>query len=288
MSQNENEKIKAEETESTVDSTVKAAESGNVVDPSVKEEIKSFFTAGDNESGDEGTKTEETTGAEAVSADTLTAGQENGTETKTDGEIVAGTENTSASNVTASAENGTKTEDVRFTQEQMNKIAGKAREEGRASALKDLFSKFGVADENELSEIFGKGQTYDDLHEEYSSQGNSIREIRAENALLRTGVLPERWDDVKAILGTKGLEVSKENIEQALPTHPEWRGTETVATEKTTSGMKPFSVEMAEKLKNTPRVAEDTVSTIRKLGGEAGDGGNEDLESQLDRLFGMK
>lgn len=287
MSQNENEKIKAEETESIVDSTGKAAESGNVVEPSVKEEIKSFFTAGGNESGDEGAKTEETNGVEAVSADTLTAGQENGTETKTDGEIVAGTENTSASNVAASAENGTKTEDVRFTQEQMNKIAGKAREEGRASALKDLFSKLGVADENELSEIFGKGQTYDDLHEEYSSQGNSIREIRAENALLRTGVLPERWDDVKAILGTKGLEVSKENIEQALPTHPEWRGTETVATE-TNSGMKPFSVEMAEKLKNTPRVAEDTVSTIRKLGGEAGDGGNEDLESQLDRLFGMK
>ena len=97
----------------------------------------------------------------------------------------------------------------------------------------------------------------------------------------------ERWYDVKAILGTKGLEVSKENIEQALPTHPEWRATETTATE-TTSGMKPFSVEMAEKLKNTPRVAEDTVSTIRKLGGEAGDGGNEDLESQLARLFGMK
>lgn len=287
MSQNENEKIKAEETESAAESTGKVAESGKVVDPSVKEEIKSFFTAGNNEaSGNEGAKTDETTGAEAVSADTLTAGQENGTETKTDGEIVAGTENTSASNVTASAENGTKTEDVRFTQEQMNKIAGKAREEGRTSALKDLFSKLGVADENELSEIFGKGQTYDDLNEEYSSQGNSIREIRAENALLRTGILPERWDDVKAILGTKGLEVSKENIEQALSTHPEWRGTET-ATE-TTPGMKPFSVEMAEKLKNTPRVAEDTVSTIRKLGGEAGDGENEDLESRLDRLFGMK
>ena len=42
MSQNENEKIKAEETESTVDSTVKVAENGNVVDPSVKEEIKSL------------------------------------------------------------------------------------------------------------------------------------------------------------------------------------------------------------------------------------------------------
>lgn len=225
----------------------------------------------------------------STDADTLTAGQDSN-----DGEekiSLDETENNSADSTSAEEQNGAKEEVEKaiFTQTQMNRLAGKAREEGRTSALKDLFARYGVADEDELNGIFGKGQTYDDLNDEYAAQGNSIREVKAENALLRTGIVPERWDDVKAILGTKGLEVSQDNITAELATHPEWRGGSVDTTEKT-----PLTPEMAEAIKNTPSaaassVAESKISPIHRLGTESGDpdDGTAALEKKLNELFGL-
>lgn len=226
----------------------------------------------------------------STDADTLTAGQDSN-----DGEekiSLDETENNSADSTSAEEQNGAKEEVEKaiFTQTQMNRLAGKAREEGRTSALKDLFARYGVADEDELNGIFGKGQTYDDLNDEYAAQGNSIREVKAENALLRTGIVPERWDDVKAILGTKGLEVSQDNITAELATHPEWRGASVDTTEKT-----PLTPEMAEAIKNTPSaaaassVAESKISPIHRLGTESGDpdDGTAALEKKLNELFGL-
>lgn len=225
----------------------------------------------------------------STDADTLTAGQDSN-----DGEekiSLDETENNSADSTSAEEQNGAKEEVEKaiFTQTQMNRLAGKAREEGRTSALKDLFARYGVADEDELNGIFGKGQTYDDLNDEYAAQGNSIREVKAENALLRTGIVPERWDDVKAILGTKGLEVSQDNITAELATHPEWRGASVDITEKT-----PLTPEMAEAIKNTPSaaassVAESKISPIHRLGTESGDpdDGTAALEKKLNELFGL-
>ena len=228
----------------------------------------------------------------STDADTLTAGQDSeGGEEKIH---LDETENNSASPTSAEEQNGAedKVEKAIFTQTQMNRLAGKAREEGRASALKDLFARYGVADEDELNGIFGKGQTYDDLNDEYAAQGNSIREVRAENALLRTGIVPERWDDVKAILGTKGLEVSQDNITAELATHPEWRGSMGTSSEQ--GGVKtPLTPEMAEAAKNipTPAVgAESKIAPLSRLGTEKADNAESDeaaLKKKLNDLFGF-
>lgn len=275
----------------------------------IKEEVKKPESESEKELSDlfvkDNSQTDEEVAATENNADTLTAGQEtDGTkediEVKTEepsvdmsAEEKSGAENSVESeNVSQKDTAQTETPEVEkaiFTQSQVNKLAGKAREEGRASALKELFARYGVADENELNGIFGKGQTYDDLNEEYAAQGNSVREVRAENALLRTNIVPERWDDVKAILGTKGLEVSQENITAELATHPEWRGASvTVETEK-----KPFSPELGEQLKNTPTqkpdATESKMSPLRRLGTENGENESPEVaeEKKILSMFGL-
>lgn len=254
-------------------------------------------TAAENENTPSPETSAETAGsAETVTstdADTLTAGQDSeGGEEKIH---LDETENNSASPTSAEEQNGAEetAEKAIFTQAQMNRLAGKAREEGRASALKDLFARYGVADEDELNGIFGKGQTYDDLNDEYAAQGNSIREVRAENALLRTGIVPERWDDVKAILGTKGLEVSQDNITAELATHPEWRGSVGTAPEAQNGVKSPLTPEMAEAAKNTPTAtvgAESKIAPLSRLGTEKADNAESDeaaLKKKLNDLFGF-
>lgn len=267
----------------------------------IKEEVKKPESEADKELSDLFVKDEEVAATEN-NADTLTAGQETDgtkedTEVKTEepsvdmsAEEKSGAENSeNLSQKDTAQTDAPEVEKAIFTQSQVNKLAGKAREEGRASALKELFARYGVADENELNGIFGKGQTYDDLNEEYAAQSNSVREVRAENALLRTNIVPERWDDVKAILGTKGLEVSQENITAELATHPEWRGASvTVDSEK-----KPFSPELGEQLKNTPTrkpdATESKMSPLRRLGTENGENESPEVseEKKILSMFGL-
>lgn len=119
-----------------------------------------------------------------------------------------------------------------FTQSQVNELVGRARKEGRESAMKALFERYGVDTEDEMNEVFGKGQIYADLNDEFETEKKSRCEMQSENALLKSGINPERWDDVKAILGAKGLEISVENITQMLPTHQEWKGAVKVSDEE--------------------------------------------------------
>lgn len=114
-------------------------------------------------------------------------------------------------------------EEKKFTQTQLNELIGIARQEGRKSALKEMLTRYGVSDENELNDVFGRGQQYDVLSDDYENQSGAYKNVLAENALLKTKVPESRWEDVKLILGGKGLEVTEENIASMLPTHPEWQ-----------------------------------------------------------------
>lgn len=146
-----------------------------------------------------------------------------------------------------------------FTQEQVNSMVGRARIEGRESAMRELLERYGVTSDDELNGIFGKGQTYDDLNDEYLGQTHSLKEALAENALLKSKIKPERWDDVKFILGGKALEITPENIAANLATHPEW--VDSVSAPDNS---------MEDRVL-TPEAAEDRakqVATLRKLGNE--------------------
>ena len=109
-----------------------------------------------------------------------------------------------------------------FTQSQVNEMVGRARREGRESAMKALFERYGVDTDDELNDLFGKGQTYADLNTDYESNLTALKDAQGENALLKSGICPERWEDAKAILSARGLDISEESLNEMLPTHPEW------------------------------------------------------------------
>lgn len=168
-----------------------------------------------------------------------------------------------------------------LTQSQVNELVGRARQEGRDSAMRELLERYGVGSDAELNDVFGKGQIYDDLNDEFTHQGNSYKSVMAENALLKTHISPDRWEDVKLILGGKGLEVNAENIEGMIATHPEWRSAE--------GDNKLLTPEMAEdmlKHSGENKVVKEH-ATIRKLGNEPSPEKQISEQEVVDRLFGF-
>lgn len=169
-----------------------------------------------------------------------------------------------------------------LTQSQVNELVGRARQEGRESALRELYGRYGVSDDAELDDVFGKGQAYYDLDDEYQAQGASMKALMAENALLKSKVDESRWDDIKLILGGKGIDITPENIEAMIPSHPEWRGNTGVIAAQ---GMQP----QAQQQQGMQPQAQPTV--LRKLGNEAANvddsDGAETSDERAKKLFGF-
>lgn len=113
-----------------------------------------------------------------------------------------------------------------FTQEEVNALLGKTRQEARQRArdeyANELRERYGVDEDSQIDELIGNGQRFDALNGEYESQSTALNELKSENALLRSGIPEEKFNDVKAILAYSGLEVTPENIARELETHPEW------------------------------------------------------------------
>ena len=167
-----------------------------------------------------------------------------------------------------------------LTQSQVNELVGRARQEGRESALKELYGRYGVSGDSELNDVFGRGQAYLTLDDDFKAEQSSNKALLAENALLKTKVDESRWEDIKAILGSKNMDITPENIEAEIPTHPEWRQTVAVQQQPQQDSLQP-----------QPQQPQQAV--LRKLGSEstAKDGGNgDDEESEQERamkLFGF-
>lgn len=113
-----------------------------------------------------------------------------------------------------------------FSQDEVNKLVGKTRMDARDNTMRGLYEKYGVSDDKMMDDIFGKGQAYDVLNDNFNNTSSQLKEVMAENALLKSHITPERWNDVKLILNGKGMDVSAENIAIELATHPEWLGIE--------------------------------------------------------------
>ena len=167
-----------------------------------------------------------------------------------------------------------------LTQSQVNELVGRARQEGRESALKELYGRYGVSGDSELNDVFGRGQAYLTLDDDFKAEQSSNKALLAENALLKTKVDESRWEDIKAILGSKNMDITPENIEAEIPTHPEWRQTVSVQQQS-----------QAQPQQDSLQPQQQAV--LRKLGSEstAKDGGNgDDEESEQERamkLFGF-
>jgi len=167
-----------------------------------------------------------------------------------------------------------------LTQSQVNELVGRARQEGRESALKELYGRYGVSDDTELNDVFGRGQAYMSLDDDYKVQQSSNKALLAENALLKTKVDESRWEDIKAILGSKNLDITPENIEAEIPTHPEWRQGNSVNV-----------VQDSQQQAVPQQQQQQQQAVLRKLGSESttnGDGSEEEEEQERAfRLFGF-
>lgn len=173
-----------------------------------------------------------------------------------------------------------------FTQSRVNELVGRARQEGRESALRELFNRYGVNSDEEMNEVFGRGQAYDGLNDEYSAVQSSYNDLRTENALLRSEVTPERYEDVKLILGGKGMDVTVENIAMMLPSHPEWKGG-TVGVSPANTNTPDIAPQPATGLPNgTPAPAQPTAQ-IRQLSTDATPEPVESDEDRAMKLYGL-
>ena len=147
-----------------------------------------------------------------------------------------------------------------------------------------------------MNDIFGRGQGYDLLNDEYTSISDNLKSVSAENALLKSGVIATRWDDVKAILGSKGLDITAENIEAEIGTHPEWRNNGGSNNSGSNDAMSTgtgneFSPEMGEQFADNAIKAKmpepEKTGTIRKFGSNVPESKEGLEEADLRKLFGV-
>lgn len=176
-----------------------------------------------------------------------------------------------------------------LTQSQVNELVGRARQEGRESAMRELYGRYGVSSDEEMNDVFGRGQTYAALDDEYNKQKESMVQLMTENALLKSNIDAARWDDVKYILKGKGYEVTPENIEAEIASHPEWR-TASVATASTNveGGGGTVGVPNQPQPQPQQQQAQQPPTVLRRLGSEATV--KDDVDTEEDRvrnLFGM-
>lgn len=161
-----------------------------------------------------------------------------------------------------------KAESPTLTQSQVNELVGKARQDGRQkgyeTAKSELLAKYGVKDESELETLVSNGRKYGELNGRFEETGKSLAEARSELALSKGGIIPERQEDVKAILTAKGLEITQENIESLLPTHPEWKGYDKPIEVGSDGKEKPIPQPKAQPLGIQPK-KDDPSESLRKL-----------------------
>ena len=181
-----------------------------------------------------------------------------------------------------------------LTQSQVNELIGNTRKETRDKTrnevMAEIYGRYGVNGDEELNNIFGRGQAYDVLNEDYNNQGNQLKQVMAENALLKSGISQSRWEDAKAILNAKNLDITQENIISELQTHPEWLGNVQTAQSVQADGMtKPLDPQMAEQMAVKPAKPTEMPSVIRKMGSEVQSMPNDMSEDeQINKWFGLK
>lgn len=156
----------------------------------------------------------------------------------------------------------------------VNELIGKTRMEARNKAREEYASeqrqRWGVESDDELDGIFGDGQRYSALNDEYGIAQKTITDLQTENALLKSQVSPDKWEDVKAIMAYQHLQVTPETIASLLPSHPEWAGAgKSIDAQPQGEGGFP----------QAPQQGDAKPSVIERLGGEPSPSQDEDIEA---------
>lgn len=154
-----------------------------------------------------------------------------------------------------------------FDQNYVNELVGRTRIEARDKAMRSLYDRYGVDTEDELNEIFGRGQSYNILNNDYNDLNTRYGDVMAENALLKSKTDESRWDDIRLILKGKGLDITPENIAMELTTHPEWMGSALPNVDGNQTGM--ITPDGMEQIVNNMPISENKPSAkIKRLGSD--------------------
>lgn len=137
-----------------------------------------------------------------------------------------------------------------FTQSQVDEIAGKVRKETREKTIRDIYSRYGVNTADELDDLMSDAQRFATSREDFAekeaawkqadeARSQELISVKERVALLESGIDRNRFEDARLILKGKGLDVTAENIEAELATHPEWKKQEIAPTPVEQAGL-PF------------------------------------------------
>lgn len=180
-----------------------------------------------------------------------------------------------------------------FTQSQVDEIAGKVRKETREKTIRDIYSRYGVNTADELDNLMADAQRFATSQDEFTEKENAWKQadearnqellsVKERVALLESGIDRNRFEDARLILRGKGLEVTAENIEAELATHPEWKKQEPTPVE--TAGL-PF-VKNPNSVPAPEQTGAPTKISIPTLGNNSADNPQPEL-SERERALKM-
>ena len=109
-------------------------------------------------------------------------------------------------------------EEEKFTQSQVNDIVTRRL----AKQAEAFYKKYGVNDEEGLNAIVGKAKDYDNLSKKYGELSDKSSEVNEKYLFNTNSIKKDREDDVRTYFKGKGLQLTDENIKEALKTHAEW------------------------------------------------------------------
>lgn len=175
-------------------------------------------------------------------------------EIKTEEEIVDTQTTTENETHEADTENETITEpketEKMLSQSEVNDFVAKRVNETKNS----FFKRYGVSNREELDDLIGKCQSYDEMKERFDNLNNENLSLRQELSFIKHNIEPNRIDDIKIYFKGKELELNDENLEKELETHGEWV--------KKNASVEPLGVEHIEKNK-----AESEQERIKRIFG---------------------
>lgn len=109
-------------------------------------------------------------------------------------------------------------EEEKFTQSQINEIITRRL----AKQAEAFYKKYGVNDEEGLNALVGKAKDYDNLSKKYGELSDKSSELNEKYLFNTNSIKKDREDDVRTYFKGKGLQLTEENIKEALKTHAEW------------------------------------------------------------------
>ena len=109
-------------------------------------------------------------------------------------------------------------EEEKFTQSQVNDIVTRRL----AKQAEAFYKKYGVNDEDGLNALVGKAKEYDNLSKKYGELSDKSSELNEKYLFNTNSIKKDREDDVRTYFKGKGLQLTDENIKEALKTHAEW------------------------------------------------------------------